>query len=85
MRGVFPKDHANAVSPALIDGQQGPIDLRRKIAQDLVGGGVDAQGGGYEEQERVDGREFAAREVAELLKLAALVVKPDARPIIQTL
>jgi len=78
------KDHPNAIPPALINSDQRPVDLRRDVAQHGIGRRMNMQRRRHQEQERLLARQFLARKIPKLLKLAARMMPFHSRPVIQT-
>src|ERR1035437_1284524 len=81
----LPEYDPDLFPPVLVDSQHFPIDLRRQITQDRVGGGMQMQGGRDQHEQRLLRRELASREIAELRKLSAALVPQDTRPVIHAL
>ena len=81
------------LAPAFVEGDERPGDLRAEVAEDDLGGGVDAQGGGDEIEARRLRGEAVGGEVAVGLKLAEAglgvgglgVVPADAEPVVEAL
>ena len=81
------------MAPALVERDEGPGDLRAEVAENDFGGGVDAQRGGYEIEERGLGGKALAGEVAVGLELAQTglgggrlgVVPTHADPVVEAL
>jgi len=75
----------DAVAPAFIDSDQGPVDLRGEVTQDSVGRGGGCEGLGNREEQGIGGGEFTAREIGELLELSADVMPLHAGPVVKAL
>ena len=70
MVGVFAPDDADLGAPAFVQGEEVPFDAGGEVAEDDLSGGVDAEGGGDEEEAGRVGRELDAGEVAVAVELA---------------
>src|ERR1700690_3797757 len=68
-----------------VNPQYFPVDLGREVPQNYVGCGMYAQRGRDQKEQRLLGRELAAREIPELGKLSAALVPGYTRPVIHTL
>ena len=44
----FAPDYFDLLAPAFVEGYEGPVDAGGEVAEDSFGGGVNAQGWGYE-------------------------------------
>jgi len=85
------------LAPALVEGQELPLDVRRKVTQDGLGGRVDVQCGGDEVETRRLRGERDVAEVSVALELAGSqgetggrvsgreVVVADADPVVEAL
>src|SRR5690242_6413092 len=82
---MFPEYYPQPLSPAFVNARQHPVNRRRDIAEQRVGGRMNVQRGGDQEQQRLLGRELVSGEVSEALKFAASLVPDDPRPVIQPL
>lgn len=89
---AFAPDGLDAGAPASVEGGEGPGDLRRKVAEDGFGGGVDVEGGSDEVEVRGIGGEAGVGEVAVLLEVADAggagdgeMVVADADPVVEPL
>ena len=90
---AFAPDWLDAGAPAFVEGDEGPGDSGREVAEDGLGGGVDVECGGDEVEVRGLGAEAGAGEVAVLLEVSeagggvhiAEVVLADADPVVEAL
>jgi hypothetical protein len=46
----FPENYLDALAPAFVNSDEFPFDLRRKISQDCIRGGVDMKSWGNQEK-----------------------------------
>ena len=67
---AFAPDGVDAGAPAFVEGDQGPGNGGREVAEDGLGGGVDVEGGRDEQEPRRPGAEAGFGEVAVLLEVA---------------
>jgi len=67
---AFAPDGLDVGAPAFVEGDEGPGDAWVEVAEDGFGGGMDVEGGGYEEEVRGSWGEAGVGEVAVLLEVA---------------
>ena len=80
-----PEEYFDILSPAVVDSHLHDADGRIQVSEHLPRGGVKAKGGGNQINQRRRVGELDAWEIAEFLKLAALLQPLDAQPIVQAL
>ena len=77
--------NADATAPTFGQSHADYFQLRRKIAQEDIGGGMETQSGSYEIDERRRGLQLDARKIAVTCEIALLEMAADAQPIIRGL
>src|SRR6185437_1500735 len=77
--------YLHLLAPAFVYANQGPINSRRNVAEQCVGGGMDVQRWSNQYKLRLLGGKFAAGEISEALEFAAGVVPGHAGPVVHAL
>ena len=79
------KEDLNFFAPGVIYSYEYDFNIRVKIAQEFLRGGMKAEGGGNQIQQRRCGGKFTTLEVSKLLKLVSALKPIHSQPVIQPL